>query len=92
MSKSILQNNKVCYLTGRTDSLHMHHIYSGSRRKSSDKWGCWVWLTGERHNLSPDSVHFNHEMNIDLKRTCQRQFEEIYGHEKFMEVFGKNYL
>ena len=27
-----------------------------------------------------------------LKRDCQREFERRYGHEKFMQVFGKNYL
>ena len=33
-----------------------------------------------------------HELDLRLKRECQQRFEELYGHEKFMEVFKKNYL
>ena len=32
------------------------------------------------------------EMKKMLKRICQERFEELHGHEKFMEVFGKSYL
>lgn len=92
MSKSIMQNNRVCYLTGRTDNLHRHHIYGGSRRASSEEWGCWVYLTGEKHNLSRDSVHGNPALSLQLKEECQRRFEELHGHDAFMAVFGKNYL
>ena len=30
MSKSILQDEKVCYITGQTNNLHRHHIYAGT--------------------------------------------------------------
>ena len=90
--QSILQEEKRCFLTGRIDDLHQHHVYGGSRRKASDKWGCWVWLTAERHNMSNHSIHHNHELDIELKQTCQTRFEELYGHDKFMQVFGKSYL
>lgn len=46
MSKSIMQDEKACYITGRTDHLHKHHIFGGGRRKISEKWGLWIWLTG----------------------------------------------
>lgn len=42
MSKSIMQDEKVCYITGRTDHLHKHHIFGGGRRKISEKWGLWI--------------------------------------------------
>lgn len=34
----------------------------------------------------------NPELDKMVKRACQERFEEIHGHKKFMEVFGKSYL
>lgn len=92
MELNLLQNEKCCYVTGKTVNLHRHHVFGGARRKSSEKWGCWVYLTAEMHNMSNKGVHFNRELDLRIKRDTQRAFEELYGHEKFMKVFGKNYL
>jgi hypothetical protein len=89
MSKSIMQDEKVCFVTGATKGLDLHHVYAGSRRKLSDKWGCWVWLA---HDVHMDLHERNPGLDRDLKDLCQRRFEELYGHEKFMAVFGKNYI
>ena len=92
MSESILSNEKKCYLTGRTDNLEQHHVFFGPNRKHSDKYGCWVWLTAEMHR-GTHGVHGRegHELDLELKRACQIAFERVYGHEFFMQVFGKNY-
>lgn len=37
-------------------------------------------------------VHFNKELDTRLKHEAQAAFEKIHGHQKFMDVFGKNYL
>ena len=92
MAGSILQKDKECFITGAHDGLHKHHIFRGSRRQAADKWGCWVWLRGDWHNMAPYGVHNNPELDDDLKRKAQQRFEELYGHDKFMAVFGKNYL
>ena len=90
MSKpSILQTEKECYVTGSRVNLDCHHIYAGPRRTASDKWGCWVWL---RHELHMGLHDRDKELDRRLKRECQERFEELYGHEKFMEIFGKSYL
>lgn len=47
MSKSILQDEKECYITGLKEGLHKHHIYPGANRKNSEKYGFWVWLSPE---------------------------------------------
>ena len=92
MGKSLLQDEKKCYITGATENLHQHHIFKGSRRKASDKWGCWVWLRADWHNMADYGVHFNKELDTWLKLEAQAAFEAKYGHQKFMDVFGKNYL
>ena len=32
------------------------------------------------------------DLDRDLQECCQKLFEAKYGHKKFMDVFGKNYL
>lgn len=90
--KSILQTEKKCYLTGRTGTLHKHHVYGGPNRRISEKNGFWVWLTPEMHNLSNEGVHFDKEKDLKLKRICQAKFEETHSREEFMALIGRNYL
>ena len=86
---SILQDEKKCFITGATQPLDLHHVFHGPRRKAADKWGCWVWLN---HDVHMDLHSRNTELDRRLKDICQRRFEELYGREKWMEVFGRNYL
>lgn len=94
MSKSILQDIKECYITKADHcTLHKHHIFFGTAdRKKSEEWGCWVWLLPHLHNMGNEGVHFNKSFDLRLKQVCQKRFEELHGHDKFMEVFGRNYL
>ena len=80
MTKSIMQDKRECYISGFSTNLARHHIYGGGRRQLSDIWGCWV------HGKD------GHELDMRLKRECQKRFEELYGHDTFMAVFKKNYL
>ena len=94
MAKSILQSEKVCYVTGSTYNLHKHHIYAGGRRKISEENGFWVYLRGDLHNQSNIGVHGKdgHYLDMKLKRECQAAYEETHSREEFMELIGKNYL
>jgi len=82
-----------CFICHRKGVLHKHEVFFGTaNRKKSIKWGMVVALCPECHNMSNKGVHFNRFADLELKRTAQKVFEEKYGHEKFMEVFGRNYL
>ena len=89
MTDSILQTKRECYITGSRRDLDLHHVYAGSRRKLSDKWGCVVWL---RHDIHMDLHQRNTALDRRIQRECQERFEEIHGHDTFMRVFGKSYL
>ena len=89
MAESILQTEKECFLTGSRVQLDQHHVYHGPRREAADRWGCWVWLRHDVHMRLHSRDPGTDQM---LKRVCQERFEEMYGHEKFMEVFGKSYI
>ena len=84
-----MQDEKQCFITGSQIQLDRHHIYAGMRRKASERYGCWVWL---RHDLHMELHDRNKELDKMLRRACQERFEEIYSHDEFMSVFGKNYL
>lgn len=84
---------KTCYITGRTDNIHIHEVFFGTaNRKKSIDWGCCVPLTGIMHNQSKLGVHFNPKLNLELRQKMQKAFEEKYSYELFMEVFHKNYI
>lgn len=93
MSKSIMSNEAESYLPPhKTCELERHHIYFGNpNRKLSERWGCWCYLTAEEHQ-GDRGPHHCRKMDLKLKKECQKKFEELYGREKFMQVFGRNYL
>lgn len=90
---SIIQKDKECYVCHTTLCLHSHHIFFGSNRKNSEKYGMKVWLCGKHHNLSSEGVHQNRQLDLHLKKLAQERFEAEYGGKnEFLRVFGKNYL
>lgn len=84
-----MQTEKECFVTGRTFNLDRHHVFAGSRRDASERYGCWIWLS---HDIHMELHDRNKELDKMIRRACQERFEEIYSHEEFMEVFGKSYL
>lgn len=94
MAKSIIQDDDRCWYCGATQGLHTHHVFAGiGRRSLSDQYGLTVRLCYRHHNGSADGVHCgNTELDHMLKQAAQRAFEALHGHEKFMEVFQKDYL
>lgn len=91
----ILQSRKECWVCGYPNNLDPHHIFGAANRTKSERYGLKVWLCETHHNLNvpgDPGVHFNKELMTRLRQTGQRAFEVIYGHERFMREFGRNYL
>lgn len=97
MAQSIIQkyeNGEIvrkCYLTGRTYDLDKHHIFNGSFRDKSETWGCWCLINHEAHMKLHQTAQ-GQKVARWLKQQAQEQFERRWGHDKFIEVFKKNYL
>lgn len=89
---------KVCFLCKRnsnSEQLDRHHIFGGSRRKLSEKYGLVVYLCHERCHISGKySVHQNVEIMDYLHKYGQRKamLEQGWSKEEFMKIFGANYL
>ena len=90
--KSIVQSEKRCYICGTYKNLERHHIFMGPDRRLSEAFGLTVYLCHVHHNAPPDGAHCNINTKRWLQRVGQMAFEQEYGHEKFMELFGRNYL
>ena len=89
---SIMQKDRECYFCLRQRGLERHHVLAGAaNRKLSEKYGLWVWLCHDCHT-GDDGAQYDSARNRFLKEKAQEAFEAIHGHEKWMEVFRKNYL
>ena len=86
----VTKNMHECIFCGRPREA-IHHAFGGCNRQNSTKYHLLVPLCNEHHNMSKHSVHFDRDMDIKVKAMAQIAFENKYGHEKFMEVFGKNF-
>jgi hypothetical protein len=88
---SVFQIDKECWVCGHTYPIETHHIFGAANRKNSEKYGLKVYLC-KAHHTGDNGVHFNKRLDLELKRMAQGYFEEEYGHDEFMRVFGRNYL
>lgn len=90
--RSILQNEKECYICGSKCWLELHHIYGGAFRPKSTKYGLVVYLCHHCHNEPPNGVHFNRKRMDWLRAEGQKKFNEVYPDLNFRAIFGRNYL
>ena len=89
---------RYCFICGRNgngDPLERHHIFGGSNRKWSEKYGLVIWLCGNRcHRNGKYAVH-NNKNTADLIHAYGqvRWMEENNGTtEDFIKIFGRNYV
>ena len=42
--------------------------------------------------MSNNSVHYNRNMDLELKRVYQKEYEKNHTREEFIKLIGKSYL
>lgn len=91
---SILQKEKKCLVCGTTQNIHIHEVYQGRNRQNSIKEGCCVYLCGRHHNQSNVGIHFNEELDNNVKKLMEATWIKYYNktEEDFLEIFRRNYL
>ena len=85
----------LCGATGRQDPLDRHHIFGGSNRKKSEKYGLVVDLCHSNcHIFGPKAAHQSGETMRKLREYGQRKAMEEQGWtvDEFRRVFGKSYI
>lgn len=92
--KTVLQDDRTCYVCGNP-YVEDHHIFMGTlKRKKAEKRGLKLWLCNYHHTGSDDDCpHHNREIDLKYKRMAQKYYEEHCGsREDFRLEFGKSYL
>jgi len=71
-----------------------HEVFHGANRQTSIRYGCYVFLTPEAHNMSSYGVHFNRPFELHLQRVSQVRAMKHYGWsmEDWYDIFGRSYL
>lgn len=81
-----------CLFTG-TAPVERHHVFGGSNKKNSEKYG---FIAPLRPDLHPNGVFAGQSaklVDLELKQRCQRYFEDHCGARKdFISIFGRSYL
>jgi len=81
-----------CMVTGSCH-VELHHVFNGSNRRFSTRYGFIVPLRPDWHNMTPYSVHMDQELDERFKRQAQAYYEAHYGsRDDFRKEFGKSYL
>ena len=45
--------------------------FFGRNRRNSIKDGCCIFLCGRHHNMSNEGVHFNHDLDLKIKKEME---------------------
>ena len=91
--KSILQEDTDYCIVCRRYGTEVHHVFYGTaNRKLADRYGLVVGLCYNHHRGRQGVHNGNKELDMELKRMAQRQFNLVYQNEDFIALFGRNYL
>lgn len=95
--KSIMTKDlKTCAVCGTSHGVEVHHcIHGTSGRKLATQYHLVIGLCSECHR-GTYGVHGNKEdithLDLALKQKAQKAFEKKFNHERWMELFMKDYL
>jgi len=80
-----------CVICGKPYA-ELHEVFGGKNRQASIKYNMQIRLCGYHHRYGEHAIHKDKEFRQQVQARYQQKFEKIYGHEKFMQVFGRNYI
>ena len=90
--KSIIQRKKECFIcrtnydVETTNELHEHHIFEGTAK--SEKYDLKIWLCNRHPITDPRySIHYQKQLDVELKQLAQKKFEEYHSREEFIKHF-----
>lgn len=91
---SLLQIKKQCYVCGTILNIHTHEVFYGKNKKKSIEDGCCIYLCDTHHNMSDKGIHFDHSLDLKIKKQMEKKWLEIYNKtiDDFIKRYGRNYL
>lgn len=88
----IEKDSEHCYICGCGGALAVHHVMGGPWRAKSTEDGLIVHLCPKCHTDGPYSAHRCRQTMDRLRQDAQMAYEALYGHERWMRRYGRNYL
>ena len=88
-------NMKQCIITGCMEDtytrIHPHHIFGGSRKTLSEKYGFMIPLRSDWHEGSNYSIHNDRSLDLKYKCACEEYWLKTLGRTKdeWIVEFGK---
>lgn len=84
--------NGECRLCGKRGFVHVHHVYGGSYRKTSDLLGLTVELCPDCHTFIHSSQ--GTETRRQLQHDIQQEYMDKMGWNvnRWISIFGKSWL
>lgn len=92
--KSILQDENKCLICEMPE-VEEHHVFQGfGKREISEREGLKVFLCPFHHRIGKNSIHFNKELDLKIKRFAEKKWLEYNNKtvEDFIQLMGKNWL
>ena len=85
------QDARKCFICGKCNASDTHHIFQGSNREASDRYGLTVRLCRDCHAYIHE--HPQSETAVRLKDHAQRAAMDryVWTLEEWLEKFGKDY-
>ena len=85
------QDARKCFICGKCNASDTHHIFQGSNREASDRYGLTVGLCRECHAYIHE--HPQSDIALALKDQAQSAAMEHYGLslDEWRAKFGKDY-
>lgn len=80
-----LEHCYICSMNKRDD---LHEVFEGANRKTSMKYGTVIPICRKCHW----QWDLDNELKKQIQKEAKQRFNETYSSDKFLEVFGKNYI
>ncbi len=66
-----------------------HHCVFGKNRANAERWGLTVMMCRQCHSRLHDK---DEALAMKYRQLAQLAFEYEFDHEKWMQIFGRNFL
>lgn len=93
---SIIQDKMDrCYICGDKNNTHIHEVFFGTaHRQLSIKYGLCICLCAKHHNMSNEGIHFNYNLDLEIKKKCQLIAMSYYNWtiDEWFKIFRRSWI
>jgi len=83
----------MCEVCEMSPAVTTHEVYYGTaNRKVSIKHKFQVKICARCHDAAHYKISVGHDMNMELRKQFQREYEKNHTKEEFIKLIGQDYL